>query len=135
MNHYVNQYSNQSHIQGGYGVFGAEIMTRRYEQAVSVKNNLSLIHPIGSDDTNNESDIALYPNPASGCVFINSTQLLDNATVELFSINGTLVSSCTVCANSGYTYQLNISMLKAGIYYCRVTTLDGKQMNSKLVVY
>ncbi len=127
--------ANQDYISGGYGVFGAEIMTRRYEQAVSVKNNLSLIHPIGSDDTNNESDIALYPNPANGNVLINSTQLLDNATVELFSINGTLVSICTVSANSGYTYQLNISMLKAGIYYCRVTTLEGKQMNSKLVVY
>jgi len=127
--------ANQDYISGGYGVFGAEIMTRRYEQAVTAKNKISPIRPLVSDNSNNETEITLYPNPANGNVMINSTQLLDNATVELFAINGTLVSSCTVSANSGYTYQLNISMLKAGIYYCRVTTLEGKQMNSKLVVY
>ena len=134
MNYNLNQYSNQPHISGGYGVFGAEVMTRRYEHSVSTKNNLSLIHPI-SGDTNNEVEITLYPNPANGSVFISSTQLLDNAKIELFAINGVLVHSCAVSANAGYLYQLNITMLKAGIYYCRVTTIEGKQINSKLVVY
>ena len=78
--------ANQDYISGGYGVFGAEVMTRRYEHSVSTKNNLSLIHPIGSY-TNNEAEITLYPNPANGSVFISSTQLLDNAKVELFAIN------------------------------------------------
>ena len=127
MNNYLNQI-NQSHIQGGYGVYTAWVMLSRSEQNDVIKPK-SIVKPLGNNI------IALYPNPANGSVFISSTQLLDNAKVDLFSINGTLVYSCNVSANSGYSFQLNIAMLKAGIYYCRVTTLEGKQMNSKLVVY
>ncbi len=125
--------AQQNYISGGYGVFGAEVMTQRFEKNKSDKNQLNY-HPILTPN-NHENEITLYPNPANGSVFINSTQILDNAKVELFSIDGTLVYGCSVASNSGKAYQLNISMLKAGIYYCRVTTLEGKQINCKLIVY
>lgn len=125
--------ANQDYTSGGYGVFGAEVMTQRFENNRTNKNQLNFNHILISK--NLESEITLYPNPAKGFVFIYSTQILDNAKVELFSIDGTLVYGCSVASNSGKTFQLNISMLKAGIYYCRVTTLEGKQLNSKLIVY
>lgn len=125
--------AQQDYISGGYGVFGAEVMTQRFEKNKSDKNQLNY-HPILTPN-NYENEITLYPNPATGCVFINSTQILDNAKVELFSIDGTLVYGCFITSNTGNTYQLNVSMLKSGIYHCRITTISRKQLHSKLIVY
>ena len=125
--------AQQDYSIGGYGVFGAEVMTQRFEKNKSDKNQLNH-HPILIPN-NHENEITLFPNPANGSVFINSTQILDNAKIELFSIDGTIVYGCFIASNSGKNFQLNISMLKAGIYYCRVTTLEGKQLNCKLIVY
>ena len=125
--------ASQEYVNGGYGVFGAEVMTQRFENHLSSKNQFNY-RQINLPDSNN-NEIILYPNPAKELIFIYSNQKLDNAKVELFSVNGTLVYDCYIVSNSEGMYLLNISTLKSGIYFCIVRTLEGKQFSTKLIVY
>lgn len=134
-----NEYSTlldiaqQEYISGGYGVFGAEVMTNRFEKSKSDKNQLNY-HPILTPN-NHENEITLYPNPATGVVNISSLISLDNALIGIYTITGKSVLNLVVGANAGNLYTLNITGLKQGIYYCKIILSTGKNFNKKLIIY
>jgi len=65
-------------------------------------------------------EINIYPNPASGLIFINSTSKIEN--VEIFDYTGKLLSS--QIPNSK-TYQINVSQFKTGLYIVKIETSKG----------
>lgn len=125
--------ANQDYTSGGYGVFGAEVMTQRFEKNKTDKNQLNYHHIFLPD--NHENEITLYPNPANGVVNISSLISLDNALVGIYTITGKSVLSLVVGANAGNLYTLNITGLKQGIYYCKIILSTGKNFNKKLIIY
>jgi hypothetical protein len=70
--------------------------------------------------------INIYPNPASGLIFINSTSKIEN--IVIFDYTGKLLSS--QIPNSK-TYQINVSQFKTGLYIVKIET--GKGILSKRV--
>lgn len=73
----------------------------------------------------------LYPNPASGQVAIRFADAVNAATIDLTDIQGKLILSQTVQAQSGVS--LDISKLQGGLYFIKVVA-DGKSGVTKLIV-
>lgn len=63
------------------------------------------------------SAIQAFPNPTDGLVTFTSTAILDNATVNVFSLNGQLQLSQQ---HSGNTSNLDFSNLAAGVYFVEI---------------
>ncbi len=76
-----------------------------------------------SVDVINETDINVYPNPASDIIYINSTGLPE---VQIISINGKLI-------NTFNASEINISGLKNGIYFLKIIT-DDKIFVKKIII-
>lgn len=58
----------------------------------------------------------MYPNPASGKVFINTTKVSsENINIQIIDLNGKLLISKKETSNND-TVELNISTLTKGIY-------------------
>jgi hypothetical protein len=72
--------------------------------------------------------IQVFPNPVNGTLNIAG---LKDASVKLFSTNGTEVISLTGFSGSS----IDISRLPAGIYILNITTLEGNTARKKIVVY
>jgi hypothetical protein len=66
-----------------------------------------------------ESDIILYPNPATDNLTIESPQ---KATIEIFNIQGQLLKS-TVAGNN--KTMIGISAFQSGMYLVKVKTDHG----------
>jgi subtilisin-like proprotein convertase family protein len=85
-----------------------------------------------STASNNLSLFSLYPNPASGTVNLNLVNPVDNQHVEIYDINGRLVSEIELNNNSK-NHQLDINTLNNGIYLVKV--IQGNQSHTeKLIV-
>lgn len=76
-----------------------------------------------SVDLNKETDINVYPNPASDIIYINSTRLTK---VQIISLTGKLTASYN-------TSEINISHLANGIYFLKIFT-DDKIYLKKIIV-
>lgn len=74
------------------------------------------------------SDIKIYPNPATVEVFIaiSTSNLRGNASVDFYDITGRKVSSEVVALEDNSPSRLSINDLKAGIYLVRVTQENTK---------
>ena len=73
--------------------------------------------------TQNFSDINVYPNPTTGELRITNYELRITS-VEIFDIYGKKLSSHHLIASSS-NHLFNISHLKSGIYFVKITTESG----------
>jgi hypothetical protein len=73
-------------------------------------------------------DLTVYPNPASGIIFINSGDLHVRS-ISLYDISGRLVS-----LQNGSQSQIDVSAFAPGIYQALFTLEDGRRVNRKIVV-
>ena len=90
------------------------------------------IQPIIITSTNNlsaNSNIKIYPNPASSIITLETTDLNTSSNFQLFDNSGNLVLSEQV---SGTT-QLSIESLKSGMYLYQVSQ-NGNNTTGKLIV-
>ena len=62
-----------------------------------------------------ENIFTIYPNPTAGQVHIHSTQQMDNATVKIYSMEGSIVY------DHAFEETINIENLSAGIYVVEIT--------------
>ncbi|QJP33554.1 family 16 glycosylhydrolase [Nonlabens sp. Ci31] len=85
------------------------------------QNTLSI-----AGENTNESDLKIYPNPATDVVNLETSQAIDR--VDVFALSGQLLVSETEETNS-----LDISTVKTGIYILKVYS-SGIIINRKLVV-
>jgi len=76
-----------------------------------------------------QTKFSVYPNPTDGHFIIQSNQPLNDASIEVYSLNGALVSTKTNI-NAG---QVNMDLPK-GIYFIRLTAHGITQVPIKLMV-
>jgi len=74
----------------------------------------------------NESGFSIYPNPTNGLVFINTTSLLINTSIEIYDISGRVILSHFM---EELNDQINLSDLSNGIYFIKIKQ-DGNNYNS-----
>jgi len=80
--------------------------------------------------------VSLYPNPASSNVkiVIDALKNLNNLEVEIYNINGAMISQESVDMPAGLnTYNLSVESLNTGIYFIKITS-EGFSSTHKLVV-
>ncbi|MCQ2284570.1 MAG: T9SS type A sorting domain-containing protein, partial [Bacteroidales bacterium] len=76
----------------------------------------------GLNEYLSENDVEIYPNPAENTLFINFDNNQYNVSnIQLFDINGRLISSEQVEANVN---SINVSNLTSGCYFIRLS--DGR---------
>jgi hypothetical protein len=92
--------------------------------------------PLSTSDVKTTS-FNLYPNPATKSVIINLDFLAKpQAKIELLDFKGALLKNRTLAslfARSNYSYELDVSDLKSGIYFVRFLT-DKVIENRKLII-
>lgn len=102
-----------------------------YYNSIGTANGLRL----GEEENVSNTDISVYPNPASGNVNMiirNATEA--SATLRIFSIDGKAVSSSVIQLTEGeQNILLPIEGLKTGIYLIQVQQ-DAKIWKEKLLV-
>ncbi len=75
-------------------------------------------------------EMLVYPNPAS--TFVNVTaDGLNIEQINVVSVDGKIVS--TVMPNAA-NYQLDVSNLPQGVYFLKVTLVDGMEKSARLMV-
>ena len=74
--------------------------------------------------SNNQFQIAIYPNPASNQISIatNFTRS-ENINISMYAINGSLVSQ-TESKYTGEPLNIDVSALEAGIYFVKISTKE-----------
>lgn len=73
----------------------------------------------------NNSFISLYPNPVSDVIYIKSDYQVNS--IKIYNQLGELITKKT---NDN---QLNIALLKSGIYFCKVSDVEGNTSVFKVV--
>jgi polyhydroxybutyrate depolymerase len=71
---------------------------------------------------------ALYPNPASGSITIQCSEIISS--VDIYSITGAVAFSASVDAAS---IELNTANLDAGLYIAGIRTIDGSVVTKRFV--
>lgn len=71
-----------------------------------------------------QSELTLFPNPATGTITIQTTNITDN--VQLFDIAGHSVYRWYVESRTDNSTTLNIANIPTGNYILRIQTSDGK---------
>jgi len=66
----------------------------------------------------NQNNINIYPNPTNNLITVELTQLFENLTVELLSIDGKIVKQQTI--NNSQKFTLDLSNQSKGIYFLKV---------------
>jgi hypothetical protein len=73
----------------------------------------------------------VFPNPIAGSLYIRSSNGDDNLNVKIMDVNGSLVYSQNLTnANSA---SIDVSSLKAAIYFVEIQNSDGKLVRKKLI--
>ena len=73
------------------------------------------------------SQIAVYPNPASDIVNIQSTSIINGITI--YDVQGRKIQATKV---NSQTTEVNISGLNSGIYFFSIETDNGSSMKKVL---
>jgi len=78
------------------------------------------------------SSIQLYPVPAISQVYVQHDKVSNNAMISVLSPDGKIIKQVRPVSNSFQT-QLNVSELKAGVYFVRYDNGEGKVETIKMV--
>ncbi len=76
-------------------------------------------------------DLNIFPNPASDSFSIQSSQLVSEATVSIYDIQGRMVSSEKRVSQNG-TIDIQISSLEKGIYFVKISS-EGNMAVRRLI--
>ncbi len=87
-----------------------------------------------SEPSANSLDVAIYPNPSHGKIFIDfsGSNFLMNASLEIFDTLGKRISVQTV--NTTRRIILDLSRTPSGLYFCRLTTKNGDSFVKRLII-
>ena len=75
------------------------------------------------------SSLVLYPNPVKDILSVSSSELIEH--IQIININGSVVKSVRAGLNH---FNINIEKLPAGLYFVRLTTIDGDIINKKIII-
>lgn len=114
------------HIAFKYTSTSSESSTWELDNVLITGSEIIGIH----DEDEFESDINLYPNPASDNITITSSTI-DEISVRVFSANGVLVRNEISFKGE---IRLDISQLPEGLYFLQYTDPQGNTKADKLIV-
>lgn len=72
-----------------------------------------------------DNEISIYPNPTNGILNVDAIETISK--IEIFNILGSLVK---ISENSN---QINLTDLNSGTYFAKITSIEGKVKNQKIV--
>ena len=75
----------------------------------------------------------IYPNPATGMVYVALDGGTEIANMMLYDLQGRIVEMCLGASLQSGTATLNVEALPAGIYLLHVTDADGSTYHHKIV--
>ena len=89
-----------------------------------------------NNPTGSESEINIYPNPASDFIHIDFTVLnTDRIQISLIDANGKLVKQDAFTANEGENHkQINVQSISQGMYQIVLRKEDGTLIQRKRFV-
>ncbi|MDD4603155.1 MAG: T9SS type A sorting domain-containing protein [Bacteroidales bacterium] len=97
----------------------------------SVEFNVTVDVGVGIQEHNNMKLVTIYPNPAKSFITITPNHTID-ANISIYNTLGVMVRTHENVTLSG-NFKLDISTLKAGIYFIHLKSGEGQQI-IKLVV-
>ena len=120
-----------------YGVANKDAMLvyLRYDSPITTLDYDIVIYieqlsPIGIDEISTDSDIFLFPNPASDKVTINSGFDKEVSTLMIYDYSGRQLH--VQLDNQSKTFSTN--GLSSGIYLLKITMDDGRMYSAKLTI-
>lgn len=84
-----------------------------------------------SVDSNELNNLVLYPNPAKNTVSLQSENF-EIESVAILDLNGSLINNYNTSNNKNLV--LDVSSLNSGVYFVKITAVNGKQSYKKLLV-
>ena len=102
------------------------------------QNNTSGFRPAEStessiDESNNESNVLLYPNPASEFISIRLNELSPRSdAVQIYNILGKKLIDLP--ASGGNTRTVSVNILPAGMYFIKYENRQGSLVTKKFYI-
>lgn len=94
--------------------------------------NYTTTAPLSISENAAAVGLNVYPNPAAdNLVFVTAKPT--NYTLQVYNVNGALVSNTAVETNSGEAYPLDVTTLPQGIYTMVVTDANGNVATKRFV--
>lgn len=104
-----------------------------YNEPVITNQTVNTIQaPQGILETENQFGITLYPNPTSGDLNIELSEVADIAIINIFDLQGRLVVTEQALRNSR-SQKLSVTNLNNGIYFIELVKMDGQKTTGKFI--
>ena len=112
-----------------FATFGEDLNKEIYVAAVNNGKIYKLSTTTLAAENSSRNQISMYPNPASGKVFIKGLNS-KNYTAEIINIEGRKIFESNVDADGS----VDISSLKSGVYFVNLKSNEIKVYSQKLIV-
>ena len=87
---------------------------------------------LGTNTINKDSDISIYPNPASNSFTLyNNSDITEQSTFSVYDLSGKLISELRLSAKKTL---VNSTYLSAGVYICKIKNKEEFSAVTKLVI-
>ncbi|GEM_PF-1128184 len=103
----------------------------QYSIVINTENNTVTVTPgvfLAANQTVAKKDFSVYPNPSKGTLYIRSDKSFDNASAEIYTLEGRIMKSLKITDN-----KLSTHGLKSGIYFLKVKN-GSETYSSKIIV-
>lgn len=119
--------NNQSRIF--YNISG-DWENTKYEGSLMIRPIFGNMYQIPTNtDVTNESELTIYPNPASDYITLGTSNNATATSIQIISVTGRVVLNQT-----GDLESINIQRLPEGLYIVKVCPKSGKCVTSKLLI-
>ena len=132
-------YLNDISIYGASGASYTALVDGKYYDIVTINTCVSdtsnVIHVviISIDEQNNDA-FRIVPNPAKNYIEIQSKHYYPGElSIQLFSMSGALIQEYKLSPEAGKTSHIDISTLKAGLYFLHISGKEGTTVH-KLII-
>lgn len=118
----IQEWIDMPNIYGGWGI-ACMLASDNSLYAIS-SSNMTAYHYVpsqltGINNAEHKMEVKIFPNPCTDYISIRTPETKDPATAFIYSNDGKLLYSYRL---SGTENRLDLTALKSGVYYCRVTS-------------
>ena len=104
-----------------------------YNAPVITNQTLNTIQfPTGISESENKTDLTVYPNPANDVLNINLSNAKDVNTIRIYDLQGRTVQSETAMKNAT-SQKVNVSGLVKGLYFIVLEKANGERVTGRFV--
>jgi len=131
----ANAWATTAHYETGEGVIGESLAMGSNNFDWFQLLNQECLYELEAEcdilnvaDTNFNSKVGIYPNPAQDYFEYNDTNGVKIVSTNIYSANGSLVKIINDSSS-----RINISQLKSGVYIVQTKTSNGNTLTNKLI--